>query len=235
MLQDESSHSQNQENISPEEGGDVQHQQRKNRHHHHHAHNTNLGHLLNISLIQMCKISPLNKTICYKLFLLGEDAIRILNELMRSLGLYDAFDWLAKHLAKHPILAFGISAATLSIALPFLIFTLFALATILMTFTGFVVIEGTMGSLMFYALSVNVILIAGTLITIASVLLFGFLGSAIIILLFFGGVIVAGYFGFMHIYGLFDATNQRHALNKFIVRESPVHRCPHAAAAASAK
>lgn len=51
-------------------------------------------------------------------------------------------DNVARHLARHPYLALGVSAGILSIALPFIIFMVFAIATVIMTFTGFVIVEG---------------------------------------------------------------------------------------------
>lgn len=50
----------------------------------------------------------------------------------------------------------------------------------------------------------NFVWLAGTLITVASALLFGFLGSVIIFFMFFGFVLLAGYFGLVQIYEIFD-------------------------------
>lgn len=51
-------------------------------------------------------------------------------------------DYVVQHLSRHPFLAFGMSMCVLSCALPFIIFMIFAIATVIMTFTGFVIIEG---------------------------------------------------------------------------------------------
>lgn len=54
-------------------------------------------------------------------------------------------------------------------------------------------------------------LFLGTLITIASALLFGFLGAVIIFFLLFGFVLLAGYFGLVQIYELIGYPNKRRA------------------------
>lgn len=51
---------------------------------------------------------------------------------------------MAKKLARHPFLAFGLSAAFLSVTLPFIVFMMFTIVTVMMTFTGFVIVEGKM-------------------------------------------------------------------------------------------
>lgn len=84
-------------------------------------------------------------------------------------------------LARHPMLTFVLIAAFVCIALPCIAFFVFAAATVIMTFMGFVLIEGT-------------------LISIASILLFAFLGSMVLMLIVFGGLALLGYTGFMHFY-----------------------------------
>lgn len=51
----------------------------------------------------------------------------------------------------------------------------------------------------------------GTLITMASALLFSFLGAVILFFLFFGFVMMAGYFGLVQIYELVDYPSKRRA------------------------
>lgn len=51
-------------------------------------------------------------------------------------------DKVAKQLARHPFLAFAISALIISVTLPFIIFLVFAIATVILTFFGFVIVEG---------------------------------------------------------------------------------------------
>lgn len=56
----------------------------------------------------------------------------------------------------------------------------------------------------------------GTLITLASALLFGFLGAVILFFLFFTFVMMAGYFGLVQIYELVDYPNRRRALLQYL-------------------
>jgi len=112
-------------------------------------------------------------------------------------GVYEILDTIVQQLARHPFLAFGMSICILSCALPFIIFMVFAIATVIMTFTGFVIIEGT-------------------LITIASALLFGFLGAVILFFLFFGFVFMAGYFGLLQIYEIIDYPNKRRVVVNYL-------------------
>lgn len=84
---------------------------------------------------------------------------------------------------QNDFIGFGISTAILSITLPFIIFMIFTVVTVMMTFIGFIIIEGT-------------------IITVASVFFFGFLGVMVMASLFIGSVFLTGYFGFSHIYDL---------------------------------
>lgn len=63
------------------------------------------------------------------------------------------------------------------VALPVVLFMLFAVATIMMTFTGFVIVEGT-------------------LITVASVMLFAFLAGLLVVSAFAGAAVMAAYVAF---------------------------------------
>lgn len=56
----------------------------------------------------------------------------------------------------------------------------------------------------------------GTLITLASALLFGFLGAVILFFLFFTFVMMAGYFGLVQIYELVDYPNRRRSLLQYL-------------------
>lgn len=62
--------------------------------------------------------------------------------MLEDLGAYLFLDRIAKQLARHPFLAFGASALIISITLPFIIFLIFAIATVILTFFGFVIVEG---------------------------------------------------------------------------------------------
>lgn len=62
--------------------------------------------------------------------------------MLEDYGAYEIIDFVVQHLTRHPFIAFGMLICVLSCALPFIIFMVFAIATVVMTFTGFVIIEG---------------------------------------------------------------------------------------------
>lgn len=70
--------------------------------------------------------------------------------MLEDYGAYEILDFIITQLSRHPFLAFGMSICVLSCALPFIVFMVFAIATVIMTFTGFVIIEGKQ-SIQFYA------------------------------------------------------------------------------------
>lgn len=65
-----------------------------------------------------------------------------MDNFLEDYGVYEILDYIVTQLSKHPFIAFGMSICVLSCALPFIIFMVFAIATVIMTFTGFVIIEG---------------------------------------------------------------------------------------------
>lgn len=73
---------------------------------------------------------------------LGRNYSKTFDSLLERYGAYEILDWIVVHLSRHPFIAFGMSICVLSCALPFIIFMVFAIATVIMTFTGFVIIEG---------------------------------------------------------------------------------------------
>lgn len=82
---------------------------------------------------------------CYFSFLIqfsGRNWSGSFDQMLEQYGAYEVIDYVVQHLSRHPFLAFGMSMCVLSCALPFIIFMVFAIATVIMTFTGFVIIEG---------------------------------------------------------------------------------------------
>lgn len=61
---------------------------------------------------------------------------------MEDLGGYQLFDRMAQWCVQHPQMAICVLAACFVAVLPLLLFVTFALSTIFMTFTGFLVLEG---------------------------------------------------------------------------------------------
>lgn len=84
---------------------------------------------------------------------LGIETPSALKTLLADIGLETILDRTARHIARHPCLTFVLATVFLCMALPFVLFLLFACVTVAITFTGFVLVEGT-------------------LITVASMLLF---------------------------------------------------------------
>lgn len=67
---------------------------------------------------------------------------RTIHYVMNDLGGYQLFDRCAQWCVQHPQLAICLLAAGIVTALPILLFVAFAFSTIVMTFTGFLVLEG---------------------------------------------------------------------------------------------
>ncbi|XP_020812166.1 uncharacterized protein LOC110187101 [Drosophila serrata] len=127
---------------------------------------------------------------------------RLVEFVMSELGGREIVESMAAWCAKNPHIAICLLAAGLVFLLPFLIIFGFGIATMLMTFTGLLVLEGT-------------------LLTIVSMVFFACLGGFIIMVPLFGVAAVAAYFGFSQVYGLYDGM-ERHKINLFkMLREAP--------------
>ncbi|XP_017112830.1 uncharacterized protein LOC108136272 [Drosophila elegans] len=123
---------------------------------------------------------------------------RLAEFAMTELGGNEFLEAIAAWCARNPHIAICLVAGGLVFMLPFLIIFGFGIATMLMTFTGLLVLEGT-------------------LLTIVSMVFFACLGGFAIIVPLFGVAAVAAYFGFAQVYGLYDGM-ERHksALVKFV-------------------
>ncbi|XP_016982311.1 uncharacterized protein LOC108046876 [Drosophila rhopaloa] len=118
--------------------------------------------------------------------------------VMYELGGNEFLEAIAAWCARNPHIAICLLAGGLVFMLPFLIIFGFGIATMVMTFTGLLVLEGT-------------------LLTIVSMVFFACLAGFAIIVPLFGVAAVAAYFGFAQVYGLYDGI-ERHksALVKFV-------------------
>ncbi|XP_046744864.1 uncharacterized protein LOC124410492 [Diprion similis] len=86
---------------------------------------------------------------------------------MQEYNVYENINAAAKYLTTKPSLLAAIIAVTFAVGLPVLLFTLFAITTIICTFTGFILIEGTI-------LAFGTVVLCGVLLsTIMSILMLG--------------------------------------------------------------
>ncbi|GLH03776.1 Protein of unknown function [Gryllus bimaculatus] len=122
-------------------------------------------------------------------------------KLMTDLHLYEMMDEAAIYLAQHPILTVVVIAVAISCGIPVLMFVVFAILTVLFTFAGFIVIEGT-------------------LLTVGSVLLCGFVLAILIILVTIAATVGVAYLGFIEVYGLLQNSPENSALAHFLPRKS---------------
>ncbi|KAH8343175.1 hypothetical protein KR059_005979 [Drosophila kikkawai] len=126
--------------------------------------------------------------------------------VMSELGGREIVESTAAWCARNPHIAICLLAAGLVFVLPFLIIFGFGIATMLMTFTGLLVLEGT-------------------LLTIVSMVFFACLGGFIIMVPIFGVAAVAAYFGFSQVYGLYDGM-ERHKVNLLKMLREPPSKSP---------
>jgi hypothetical protein len=61
---------------------------------------------------------------------------------MRELHINEFLDLAAVYLVQHPIMALFLLSMALCCGIPVLMFVVFAVLTVILTFTGFIVIEG---------------------------------------------------------------------------------------------
>nr|CAD7595787.1 unnamed protein product [Timema genevievae] len=74
---------------------------------------------------------------------LGRRVSRYTQRVLKDHHVYEHIDELGVYMAKHPVIALVVFAVVISCGIPVLLFLVFAVVTILLTFTGFVIVEGT--------------------------------------------------------------------------------------------
>ncbi|XP_032581945.1 uncharacterized protein LOC6616052 isoform X3 [Drosophila sechellia] len=127
---------------------------------------------------------------------------RLVDFVMSELGGNDFLEATAAWCTRNPHVAICLLAGGLVFMLPFLIIFGFGIATMVMTFTGLLVLEGAFHSVKQRSRSNRLVL--GTLLTIVSMVFFACLGGLVIMVPLFGVAAVAAYFGFAQVYGLCD-------------------------------
>ncbi|XP_065363910.1 uncharacterized protein Ldaf1 [Calliphora vicina] len=135
---------------------------------------------------------------------------RTFHLVMVDLGGYQIFDRFAQWCVQHPQMAICLLSAGLVASLPVLLFVAFVLSTVAMTFTGFLVLEGT-------------------LLTILTMIMIGLLGAIVIVLLFFALVGVATYFGVAHVYDMYGSTETQRTNLRNVMQRNGQHLNTHPA------
>ncbi|KAH8340422.1 hypothetical protein KR067_001468 [Drosophila pandora] len=116
---------------------------------------------------------------------------------MKDLGGNEFIESLGSWCARNPHLAICMLAAGLAFLIPFLIIFGFGVATIMMTFTGVLVLEGT-------------------LLTIVSMIFFACVGGFAIVAPIIGVAAVAAFLGFSHVCGAYNESGYRGFLKKLL-------------------
>lgn len=116
--------------------------------------------------------------------------VTVTNDLMARYHVQEFVTTIYAGLKRYPLLALSIATVIFILSLPFMVFIFFTLTTAIMTFTGFVLIEGT-------------------LITLASMLLIGVLIGVGCLLGTIGLVFLVGYFGISKAYDWLDKGEPR--------------------------
>ncbi|BFG01097.1 uncharacterized protein DMAD_00933 [Drosophila madeirensis] len=131
--------------------------------------------------------------------------LRVRHFVMSELRGSELFEVAAVWCARNPHIAICFLAASLVFLLPFLIIFGFGIATMVMTFTGLLVLEGT-------------------LLTIVSMMFFACLGGFAIMVPVIGVVTVGAYFGFAQVYGLYDGKDRTKTAFTRFVKDPPKQR-----------
>jgi hypothetical protein len=74
--------------------------------------------------------------------ILGQQIVLVAQRITRELHIYEFLDVAAVYLVQHPIMALVLFVIVLCCGIPVLVFVVFAVLTVILTFTGFVFIEG---------------------------------------------------------------------------------------------
>ncbi|KAJ9590647.1 hypothetical protein L9F63_016318 [Diploptera punctata] len=134
-----------------------------------------------------------------RLLFIWERFVVVGQQIMKELHLNEYMDMAAVYLVQHPVMALFALAMALCCAIPVLMFVVFALLSVILTFTGFIVIEGT-------------------ILTIGSVLLCGFLLGMLLVMFTLAATIGVAYFGFMEIYGLLQNSPENSPVSHYLTR-----------------
>ncbi|XP_069672438.1 lipid droplet assembly factor 1-B [Periplaneta americana] len=129
--------------------------------------------------------------------LLWQQVVMIAQQIMAELHIYDFMDMAAVYMVQHPVMALFLLAMALCCGIPILMFVVFAVISVILTFTGFIVIEGT-------------------ILTIGSVVLCGFLLGMVVVMIALAATIGVAYFGFMEVYGLLQNSPESSPVARYL-------------------
>lgn len=102
-----------------------------------------------------------------------------------DIGIRPLLEDTVRFVSRNPRATTGIAIVCLFLSMPFIMFALFAMCTLMVTFTGFLIVEGA-------------------LITFASVLLFSFVGAVLLTGICGATAVTAAYFGCHFVYRMVD-------------------------------
>lgn len=108
-----------------------------------------------------------------------------LRKFIADTGIRPMLEDTIRFIARNPRATTGIGVVCLFLSMPFIMFVLFAMCTLMVTFTGFLIVEGA-------------------LITFASVLLFSFVGAVVLTGICGATAVTAAYFGCHFLYRIVD-------------------------------
>lgn len=132
-----------------------------------------------------------------RLLFIWEQIVLAAQHAMRELHLQEYMDMAAIYMVQHPVVALFAFAMALCCGIPIVMFVIFAILSVILTFTGFIIIEGT-------------------ILTIGSVLLCGFLLGMLLVMLALAATIGVAYFGFMEIYGLLQNCPENSPVSRYL-------------------
>jgi hypothetical protein len=75
-------------------------------------------------------------------YIIGQQIVLGAQRIMTELHIYEYVDMAAVYLVEHPIMALLVFSMTLCCGVPVLMFVIFAVLAVILTFAGFIISEG---------------------------------------------------------------------------------------------
>lgn len=128
-----------------------------------------------------------------------QQIVLVAQRIMREQHISHFLDVAAVYSVQHPIMTVCLISVALCCGIPVLMFLIFAVLTVILTFTGFILIEGT-------------------ILTVGSVLLCGLLLGMLVVMLAVTATIGVAYFGFMEVYGFLQSSPENSPVSRYMSR-----------------